>query len=52
MVEIYIYKDQPIMSLKRDEKDKFGIKFGVNKAKLILSHFEDIKKFVADNQRS
>jgi hypothetical protein len=33
--------------IKSTPEDKFPFQFGVKKAKLILAHIEDIKKFVA-----
>lgn len=32
--------------LKNSEDDKFPFQFGIKKAKLVLEHIEDIKKFV------
>ncbi|MBS3167373.1 hypothetical protein J4403_04160 [Candidatus Woesearchaeota archaeon] len=33
------------------EQDKFPFSFGLKKAKLILQHINDIKKFVEDNEK-
>ncbi len=41
------YQNQPILAILRDANDKFGVQFGVKKAKLILEHIEAIKNFVA-----
>ncbi|HAX61915.1 MAG TPA: hypothetical protein DCX95_05095 [Elusimicrobia bacterium] len=49
MVELSEFKGNKVIVLKRDENDKYPFSFGVAKAKLILQHIEDIKKFVADN---
>ena len=40
--EIYGY---PVLTLKSTRDDKKGISFGTAKAKLILDHIEEIKKF-------
>jgi hypothetical protein len=40
------YKGHPLISLKRDEEDKYPFRFGVSKAKLILDHTEELQKFV------
>jgi len=37
--------------LRRSEDDKFPFSFGINKAKLIMENYEEIKKFVADNTK-
>jgi hypothetical protein len=44
------YRDKPLLILKRTEDDKYPFSFGLSKARLILEHIEDIKKFVADNE--
>lgn len=49
MFEFSEFKGNKVIVLKRDENDKYPFSFGVAKAKLILQHFEDIKKFVEDN---
>ena len=40
------YKGKPILVIKSLPDDKFPFQFGIKKAKLILEHVEDIKKFV------
>lgn len=45
------YKNKPILKLSRQEDDKWPFSFGIAKAKLILEHLEDVKKFVADNDK-
>lgn len=50
VVEITEFKGSPIISLKRDEDDKYGLTFGVRKAKLVVEHIEDIKTFVEENE--
>ena len=49
MFELSEFKGNKVIVLKRDENDKWPFQFGVAKAKLILQHVEDIKKFVEDN---
>lgn len=46
------YKGRPILVLKRSEDEKFPFSFGVSKARMILEHIEEIKKFVAENEKS
>lgn len=41
------YKGNPMIVIKATPEDKFPFQFGVKKAKLVLAHIEDIKKFVA-----
>lgn len=40
------FKGNPMLVLKNAEDDKFPFQFGVKKAKLVLAHIEDVKKFV------
>lgn len=40
------YKGNPMIVIKQTPEDKFPFQFGVKKAKLVLAHIEDIKKFV------
>jgi len=49
MVEKSEYKGKPVIIIKRNEEDKYPFSFGVNKAKLILEHLEEIKNFVEEN---
>ncbi|MFH0947401.1 MAG: hypothetical protein V1833_00155 [Elusimicrobiota bacterium] len=49
MVELSEFKGNKVIVLKRDENDKYPFSFGTAKAKLIVQHIEDIKKFVVDN---
>jgi hypothetical protein len=44
------YKGNPMLILKRSEEEKFPFSFGLTKAKMILDHIDDIKKFVAENE--
>jgi len=43
------FKGNKIIKLMRDEEDKFGFTFGIQKAKLVLDNLEDIKAFVEEN---
>lgn len=45
------YKGNPMLVLKSSEDDKFPFQFGLKKAKLILEHLEDIRKFVAKHDK-
>ncbi len=40
------YKGNKMIVLKNTEDDKFPFQFGLKKAKLVVEHIEDIKKFV------
>ena len=40
------YKNHPMIVLKKQEDDKYPFKFGLNKAKLVLDHIEEIRQFV------
>lgn len=46
------YKGSKIISFKKDENDKYSFSFGLVKAKIILDHIEDIKKFVEENKKT
>ena len=47
--EIGEFKGNKIITLKKTADDTYPFSFGVNKAKLILEHIDEIKKFVEDN---
>jgi CO dehydrogenase nickel-insertion accessory protein CooC1 len=51
IIEKSEFKGKPVLVLKRDENDKFPFTFGVAKAKLILETIDEIKKFVAENEK-
>ena len=51
MVELSEFKGKPVIILKRDENDKYPFSFGLSKARLIIEYFEEIKKFVAENEK-
>ena len=40
------FNGKKILELKETEEDPYPLKFGTRKAKMILNHAEDIKKFV------
>jgi hypothetical protein len=40
------FKGKPMLVIKATPEDKFPFQFGLKKAKLILEHVEEIKKFV------
>jgi phosphate starvation-inducible protein PhoH len=44
------FKGNMVISLKQNESDRFGLTFGLTKAKLILDHIEDIRKFYEENK--
>ena len=52
IVEESEYKGNPMIVLKNSEEDRFPFQFGVKKAKLVLEHVEDIKKFVEKHDKS
>lgn len=45
------YKGNAMLVIKRNETDKFPFQFGLTKAKMILESIEEIKKFVAENDK-
>ena len=52
IIEESEYKGNPMIVLKNSEEDRFPFQFGVKKAKLVLEHVEDIKKFVEKHDKS
>ena len=40
------YRGNVMLIIRQTPQDKFPFQFGLKKAKLILEHVEDIKKFV------
>lgn len=52
IVEFGEFKGNKMIVLKRNAEDKFPFQFGVSKAALILEHVDDIRKFVAENQKA
>lgn len=49
MVERSEYKGKPVLIIRRTQEDRFPFSFGISKARLIMEHIEEIKKFVEDN---
>ncbi len=50
MFNIGEFKGNMVISLKANEEDRFGLTFGLTKAKLILDNIENIRKFYEDNK--
>ena len=46
------YKGNPMLVLKNNEEDRWPFQFGLKKAKLVLEHIEDIKKFVEKHDKA
>ena len=44
------YKGHPMIILNPD--DRFPFQFGLNKAKLVIAHIEEIRSFVEDAERA
>lgn len=51
IIEKSEFKGKPVLVLKRSEDDKYPFSFGLSKAKMMLEAIEDIKKFVAENDK-
>jgi hypothetical protein len=49
LVQLGEYNGNPIITLKRDEEDKYAFTFGAGKAALVVEHFEAIKAFSKAN---
>ncbi len=45
------FKGSPMIVIKSTPEDKFPFQFGVKKAKLVIAHIEDIKKFVEKHDK-
>lgn len=52
IIERSEYKGRPMIVIKRSEDEKFPFSFGLNKAKMILESIDEIKKFVAENDKA
>ncbi|MBL8024440.1 MAG: hypothetical protein JNK54_09205 [Elusimicrobia bacterium] len=50
MFTIGEFKGNVVISLKTSEEDRFGMTFGLTKAKLILDNVDNIRKFYEDNK--
>ena len=46
------FKGKPVLTLKRDENDRYPFSFGQSKAKLIIEYLDEIKKFIADTEKA
>ncbi len=42
------FKGKKVLSIKKDEMDSYPFTFGKTKAKLIVEHLEEIKKFASE----
>lgn len=51
IVEEAEYKGNPMIVLKNSEDDRYPFQFGLKKAKLVVEHLEDIKKFIAKHDK-
>jgi hypothetical protein len=40
------FKGNPMIVLSQGDEDKFPFQFGLKKAKLVLEHLDEIRKFV------
>jgi hypothetical protein len=49
MIEKGEYRGKPVLIIKRTKDDRFPFAFGLSKARLIIEHIDEIKKFVEDN---
>jgi hypothetical protein len=47
-VEFGEFKGNKMITLKRNDEDKYPFSFGKNKAKLIVEHFDAIKQFAEE----
>jgi hypothetical protein len=50
IVEYEEYKGNAMIVLRNDESDRYPFKFGLSKAKKIVENFDDIKKWVDDQE--
>ena len=48
-VEYSEFKGNKVIRIKRNEEDTYPFTFGKGKAKLIVEHFEEIKKFAEED---
>ena len=46
VVEISTYKDNPVISFKKDSADPYPFSFGYAKAKIIVENIEAIREFI------
>ena len=45
------FKGNPMLVLKAMPDDKFPFQFGLKKAKLIMAHLDDIKRFIEKHDK-
>ena len=45
VVEFDEFKGNKMIVLKRNDDDPYPFKFGKNKAKLLIEHYDEVKKF-------
>lgn len=45
------FKGNPMIVLSSGPEDKFPFQFGLRKARLVLEHLEDVKKFVEKHDK-
>ena len=50
MFTIGEFKGNITITLKQNEEDPYGFTFGLTKARLILEHLEEIRKFYEENK--
>ena len=50
MFTIGEFKGNLVISLKANEEDRYGVTFGLTKAKLILDNVDNIRKFYEENK--
>ena len=50
MFTIGEFKGNVVITLKNSEDDRYGFTFGLTKAKLVLDHIDDIRRFVEENK--
>lgn len=51
IIERSEFKGRPMLVIKNDEDDKYPFSFGLSKARKIVGAIEEIKKFVAENEK-
>ncbi len=47
-VEFGEFKGNKVMTIRRDENDRYPFTFGKGKARMIVENFEEIKKFAEE----
>lgn len=45
------YKGKPVIVLRQFEQDQYPFSFGIKKAQMVITHLEDIRRFVQKYQR-